>query len=128
MANPIAFQLTTAVSCYYGLFAPLKKVKSFVIKKIRTLFAKHPGWGAIFSRHSQLLHSIRCSDGFTCRFSLALLFSFTYKTLFSQPLSFHIDTKPPGVGVTMTKFQFAKHVLGSWLLSDWRLQVDCAQG
>ena len=33
------------VSCSYGLFVTPKNVKSFAIKQIQTLFAKHPGWG-----------------------------------------------------------------------------------
>jgi hypothetical protein len=37
--------LSHAVSYSCGLFVVAKKVNSFIIKQIHTLFTKHPGWG-----------------------------------------------------------------------------------
>jgi hypothetical protein len=78
----------------YGLFVVPKKLKSFAIKQIRTLCAKYPGvWGisAVAQR------TLRLRVIVWHRF-LIPLFSGSYKSLFPQPLSFHIYTKPRGCG------------------------------
>src|SRR5712672_3573113 len=72
-----------------------------------------PGDSPLFLRHGSPLptdHSTRnpsafCSPLFSRTYELppphhrfaSHAFSSTYKSLFSQPLSFHIYTKPPGV-------------------------------
>src|SRR5216684_3902075 len=110
-------QLSAFLSSDCRLFALPQKVKPFGIKQIQPLFAKHPGWGyphksslwnqqlpASFFRpclqdsypgcQSCLLSASRRLRG--NRF-IAPLFSYSYKSLFPQTLSFHIHTKPPGV-------------------------------
>jgi hypothetical protein len=77
----------------YGLFVVPKKLKSFAIRQIRTLCPKYRGvWGisAVAQRTLRLCVIV------WHRF-LIPLFSRSYKSLFPQPLSFHIYTKPPGV-------------------------------
>jgi hypothetical protein len=89
----------------YGLFVVPKKVKSFAIRQIRTLCAKYRGvWGipAVAQR------TLRLCVVVWHRF-LIPLFSGSYKSLFPQPLSFHIYTKPPGrVGVISVRL-FTSH-------------------
>ena len=70
------------------LFVTARNLKSFGIKKIHTLSAKHPGVGGSPEVHLVL----PCAAyRFLCPF-----LSWPYKSLFPQPLSFHIHTNPGG--------------------------------
>src|SRR6266851_5448627 len=91
-------ELTPFTTHCSRLFVAAKKVNSFRINQIQTLAAKHPG---AVSR----LNLRNARTGYLPKFTvlpcapyrfLCSLFSWPYKTLFAQPLSFHIYTKPPG--------------------------------
>ncbi len=64
-------------------------------QQLAASFAKTPGWGVSLRQLSALCAS---ALSFAVVF-LRPLFSYSYKSLFPQTLSFHIHTKPPGVGV-----------------------------
>ncbi len=51
VANPVVTHLSPVASYCCKLFVAPKKVKSFAIKQIQTLFTKHPGGG--WSHHSR---------------------------------------------------------------------------
>ena len=80
----------------YGLFVVPKTVKSFAIKQIRTLCAKYREWGISAVAPRTLRPCVIVWHRF-----LIPLFSGSYKSLFPQPLSFHIYTKPGGWGVPL---------------------------
>jgi hypothetical protein len=99
----------------YGLFVVPKKLKSFAIKQIQTLCAKYRGvWGisAVAQRTLRLCVIV------WHRF-LIPLFSGSYNSLFPQPLSFHIYTKPPGRvgGISVRLFTSRRSPVTSHVLS-----------
>jgi len=102
-------KLNSSLSYSSKLFVVVKKLNSFAINQIRTLSQKHPEWGAVCTgvalstAHDSLpaFSSLLFSRAYKPlpphhRFA-SHAFSRTYKSLFSQILSFHINTNCPGV-------------------------------
>jgi hypothetical protein len=75
----------------FSLFALFSTLASFVFNSLRTLCAKHRGCG--------YLCDISARSVIVCRFFVTPLFSWPYKLLFPQPLSFAKHLRcPRGVG------------------------------
>ena len=80
-------KLTPLLRYSCKLFGATENVNSFSIKQIRTLSAKHPGWGVLPKLRSLFTRG-------THRF-FSPLFSWFYELLFSQLLYFHKHLRCP---------------------------------
>jgi hypothetical protein len=88
---PLPITLTPLLRYPCELFAAPKKVNSFVIKQIHTLFGRSPGVGC------PTLRRLCALRGSALSFSLLAspLFSWSYELLFQQTLSFHKHLRCP---------------------------------
>jgi hypothetical protein len=122
-------KLNSSDSYCSELFVVAKKLNSFAINQIRTRSQEHPGWGyradLLFTGHESRVTGHVFSITYkslppTCRFA-SPAFSSTYKSLFSQILSFHIYTNCPGVtppvACSVVSVPSAFSVLNSLLLA-----------
>ena len=80
-------KLTPLLRYSCKLFVAPENINPFGIKQIRTLSAKHPGWGVLPKLRSLFTRG-------THRF-FSPLFSWFYELLFSQPLSFQKHLRCP---------------------------------
>lgn len=87
--GPVPSKLTLLFRYSCELFVALAKLKSFVVKQIRTLCAKHPGWGHLLLRTSPGL----CHRPSIFKFSVFM----TLQTPFPGTLLFSHLYKSPGV-------------------------------
>src|SRR5882762_2656502 len=91
-----------------ALFVVAKNVNSFGIKQIHTLAAKHRGMGT----PNDLWRELRGHPRAPHRF-LYPVFSWPYKSLFQQPLSFHIYTKRGAREADRLQIKMEKRQAGS---------------
>jgi hypothetical protein len=107
----------------YGLFVVPKTLKSFAIKQIQTLCAKYRGvWGISAVAQCTLRLCVIVWHRF-----LIPLFSGSYKSLFPQPLSFHIYTNLRGVcGVFLSRVTGHRSQVTSFHLLTASLWFLCA--
>src|SRR6267154_6873173 len=105
---PLQIPYSHTLADSFSLFALFSTFASFVFNGLRTLFAKHRGWGWLPSCRSRVTsHESQITS------AARPLFSWSYAWPFPQPL-FEIICVAPGVGSNLLPISAFTVPVGRW--------------